>query len=208
MITGLRIALRQLVLGTVAASALMALPILTLDPSGARSGAPGLTVGWGFTLTNDVNWIEVVQAQLCLDSPLNNPCFNPSPQFVDIISSPPNDVIVGPSGSVSQPYAPLSLMGLGSFLIAPGAIAGSSVVGNILLTYNVFDGDPNGNGAQIGFNQAISSAASVTVTGGAVPEPATWGLSGIALVGFGVRRLRWLARLKQRFVGGQIHQYR
>ena len=104
----------------------------------------------------------MVQAQFCLDVPLGNPCFNASPQFIDIISSPPNDVIVGPSGSVSQPYAPLSFMGLGSFLIDPGAILGSSVVGNILLTYNEFDGDPNQGGNQIGFNEAISAAASVT----------------------------------------------
>jgi hypothetical protein len=183
-------ALRQIVLGTVVASALMASPLLTLTPGGLLSGTPGSTVGWGFTLTNDLNWIEVAQAQFCLDSPLNNPCFNASAHFVDIISNPPNDVIVGPSGSVSQPYAPLSFMGLGSFLIAPGALAGSSVVGNILLTYNEFDGDPNANGNQIGFNEAISAAARVTATAGTVPEPATWELAGIALAGFGVRRLR------------------
>jgi hypothetical protein len=187
MITGLK----QIVLGTVAASALMASPILTLTPGGAISGTPGSTVGWGFTLTNDVNWIEVAQAQFCLDSPLSNPCFNASAQFIDIISNPPNDVIVGPSGSASQPYAPLSFMGLGSFIIAPGAIIGSSVVGNILLTYNEFDGDPNQGGNQIGFNEAISTSARVTVTAAnTVPEPATWGLAAIALAGFGARRLR------------------
>jgi MYXO-CTERM domain-containing protein len=190
MIPGLKTALKQIGLFTVAASALMAGPILTPSPSGALSGTPGSTVGWGFTLTNDVNWIEVVQAQFCLDSPLSNPCFLASAQFVDIISNPPNDVIVGPSGSASQPYAPLSFMGLGSFLIAPGAVPGSSVVGNILLTYNEFDGDPNQGGNQIGFNEAISASASVTAAGSAVPEPATWGLAAIALAGLGARRLR------------------
>jgi PEP-CTERM motif len=128
----------------------------------------------------------VVQAQFCLDSPLHNPCFNASNQFVDIISNPPNDVIVGPSGSVSQPYNPGSNMGLGSFNIAPGAARGSSVSGNILPTYNTFDADPNGGGNQIGFNDAISAAASVT----AVPEPAALGLAGFALAGLGALRLR------------------
>jgi MYXO-CTERM domain-containing protein len=190
MIPGLKTALKQIGLFTVAASALMAGPILTPTPGGALSGLPGSTVGWGFTLTNDVNWIEVVQAQFCLDSPLSNPCFLASAQFVDIISNPPNDVIVGPSGSVSQPYAPLVFLGLGSFLIAPGAVPGSSVVGNILLTYNEFDGDPNQGGNQIGFNEAISASASVTAAGSAVPEPATWGLAAFALAGLGARRLR------------------
>ena len=190
MTFGLKTILKQILLGTVVASALIAAPILTLSPGGAISGAAGSTVGWGFTLTNDVNWIEVVQAQFCLDSPLNNPCFLASAQFVDIISNPPNDVIVGPSGSVSQIYAPLSNLGLGSFLISPGAAVGSFVAGNILLTYNVFDADPNAGGNQIGFNQAISASARVTVTATALPEPATWGLAGIGLAGLVARRLR------------------
>jgi MYXO-CTERM domain-containing protein len=190
MMPGLKNMLKKIVLGTVGASALMAGPLLTPSPGGALSGLPGSTVGWGFTLTNDVNWIEVVQAQFCLDVPLGNPCFDASPQFIDIISSPPNDVIVGPSGSASQPYAPLSFMGLGSFIIDPGATLGSSVVGNILLTYNEFDGDPNQGGNQIGFNEAISASASVTAAASAVPEPATWGLAAIALAGLGARRLR------------------
>jgi hypothetical protein len=191
MTLGLKTTLKQILLGTVAASALIAAPILNLSPGAAISGAPGSTVGWGFTLTNDLNWIEVVQAQFCLDSPVNNPCFLASTQFVDIISNPPNDVIVGPSGSVSQIYAPSSNLGLGSFIISPGAAIGSSVVGNILLTYNTFDADPNAGGNQIGFNDAISARASVTtITESTLPEPTTWGLAGIGLAGLVARRLR------------------
>jgi hypothetical protein len=186
MAIGLRTSLKLVSLGVVAAVASTASPILQLSPSGAISGAPGSTIGWGFMLTNDLNWIEVVQAQFCLDSPLGNPCFNDSPAFFDIISNPPNDVIVGPSSLASQPYNPASNMGLGSFTIAPGAANGSSVAGNILLTYNTFDADPNNGGNQIGFNDAISAAASVT----AVPEPATLGLAAFALAGLGALRLR------------------
>jgi hypothetical protein len=186
MILNLKSALRVVWLGTVATGILAAGPVLSLTPSNSLTGNPGSTVGWGFTLTNNVSWIEVVEAQFCLDAVIGNPCFNPSSQFFDIISNPPNDVIVGPGGSASQPYDPSNNKGLGKFTIAPGAPNGSSVVGNILLTYNTFDNDPNNGGNQIGFNDAISAAAKVT----AVPEPAGLALAGLALAGLAALRLR------------------
>lgn len=186
MIPGLRTSLKLVLVGMAVAIALTATPILHLTPGGSLFGTPGSTVGWGFGLTNDVNWIEVVQAQFCLDSVVSNPCFIASTQFTDIISNFPNDVIVGPSGSASQPYNPGANMGLGSFAVAPGAAIGSSVVGHILLTYNTFDADPNAGGNQIGFNDAISTPASVT----AVPEPVGFLLAGFALAGFGTLRFQ------------------
>lgn len=176
----MRLVLKLILMGTLAVVALTAGPVLTLSPSGNISGPPGSTVGWGFTLTNNVNWIEVVQSQFCLDSPLHNPCFNASIQYTDIISNPPNDVIVGPGGSVSQPYDPGNNQGMGSF-----AVGSSSVTGNILVTYNTFDADPNNGGNQIGFNDAISALASVTV-----PEPATWGFAAMALAAAALRLRR------------------
>jgi len=185
---GLKTSWKLILMGTVAAAALTAAPLVTLTPSGALSGPPGATVGWGFSLTNDVNWIEVVQSQFCLDSPLGNPCFNASSQYFDIISNPPNDVIVGPGGTVSQIFDPLSNLGMGSFSIAPGASIGSVILGNILVTYNTFDADPNLGGNQIGFNDAISAAASVSVASATtVPEPATFEFFGIALVAIIIR---------------------
>jgi hypothetical protein len=189
-------ALRAVCLGAVATAALSAAPILVLNPvGGALSGAPGSTVGWGFTLSNTTNWIEVVQAQFCLDAgggPFN-PCFNASNQFTDIISGV-NDVIVGPAGSVTQAYL-AGTTGVGSFAIAPGAVIGSSVVGNIVLTYNTFDNDPNAGGNQIGGNLTTFSAASVTASnggggGGGVPEPATLGLVGFALISLAGLKMR------------------
>jgi len=165
-------------LAAAVAAALTAGPVLTLSPTNSLTGVPGSTVGWGFTLTNDVNWIEVVQAQFCLDSPLGNPCFNASTQFFDIISNPPNDVIVGPGGTATQPYTPAQNKGLGSFAINAGAANGSTVSGNILLTYNTFDSDPNSGGNQIGVNNAISAPAGVTAI---VPEPSGLVLMAIAL---------------------------
>ena len=172
--TSLKLIFKLAVLGAVAAGTLAAGPLLALTPGNNLTGAPGATVGWGFSLSNDFNWIEVIQAQFCLDQPIGNPCFTPSAQFFDIISNPPNDVIVGPGGLVSQIYNPGANLGLGSFTIAPG---GGTVLGNILLTYNTFDDDPNNGGNQIGFNDAISVGASVS----AVPEPATFVLAALSL---------------------------
>ncbi len=168
------------------AATLGAAPTLTLSPNGNLIGAPGATVGWGFTLTNNLNWVEVVQAQFCLDAVVGNPCFNASTRFTDIISNPPNDVIVGPGGSVTQVYNPGLNQGLGSYTINPASANGAVVSGKILLTYNTFNADPNAGGSQTGFNDAISVNASVTAS--SVPEPGSIGLVGLALIGLAVKR--------------------
>ena len=55
-----------LVLG-LSASALQAVPVFTLDPpGGAVSGTPGSTVGWGFTLSNNTDWLVVTVSAFCV----------------------------------------------------------------------------------------------------------------------------------------------
>jgi hypothetical protein len=162
--------------------------VLILTPTGALSGAPGDTLGWGFQITNDANYIEITSASFCL-SPVNFPaCTLPTTGvFTDFISGY-NDIIVGfPGGTdpatVAQPFDPIALTGIGSFVIDAGAPIGAADVGTIVLTYNVFDADPNDPGANtLATDQVLTAVANVEVAS-STPEPATFGVFGLGLVG-------------------------
>jgi hypothetical protein len=167
--------------------------VLTLSPADL-TGAPGSTVGWGFTIDNDVDYIEITSSQFCL-APVNFPLVCPSPTtgtYTDIISTPPEDVIVGPPGgtdpsSVTQDFDAIAGTGVGSFQINPAAVSGDSDVGQIVLTYNLTDLDPNDpNAVVLGTDLVLSANASVTV--GTTPEPMTAGLLAVALAAFWLRK--------------------
>lgn len=183
---------------TWGATALSAAPILMLLPSGDLAGPAGATLGWGFTISNDTNYIEITSAQFCanpVDFPLS--CNAPaSGNFTDFISQF-NDIIVGPpdgvvTASVTQHFDPAAHTGIGSFQINTSASAGSTDVGQIVLTYNEYNADPNiGPFNVIASDQVLPANASVTVTRGlVVPEPATTGLVGIALAALTAIRKR------------------
>ena len=183
------VVLKALCLGVLLAASLPATTTLVLNPvGGALTGALGGTVGWGFTLSNSANFIEVTQSVFCLDAGPGpfNPCFSTSSRYTDIISTPPSDVILGPGGSLTQPWV-VSSKGVGSFNIPIAAPVGLFASGNIVLTYTTFDADPNRGGNQLGGDLTVFAPASVTVTG--TPEPATLGLVGLALAGLAIRRL-------------------
>ncbi len=160
---------------------LSATPILTLTPSGDISGAAGSETGWGFTIQNDSGYIEITSAQFCL-SPVDFSlgCTAPTTgTFTDIISGF-NDIIVGPPGGTDpdiamQNFDPVAGTGVGSFQIDPAATVGAMDIGEIVLTYNLTDLDPNDpNAMQLGTDLVFSAPASVTVIPPVVvttPEP-------------------------------------
>ena len=158
-------------------------PTLSLLPSGDISGPAGANIGWGFTITNNLDYIEITSAEFCL-TPFPA-CSAPTiGMFTDIISQFGNDVIVGPPGAmddpstVSEPYEfdMMAKTGVGNFAINPGALPGDTNSGQIVLTYNVFDQDPNNGGMELFDDQVLTANASVTVTAATTPEPATAGL--------------------------------
>lgn len=179
-----RSSLIALVLAATWAASLQAAPTLTLLPSGNVFGPPGSTVGWGFTITNNMNYIEITSAQFC-DNPVNFPinCIPPSTgTFIDYISQY-NDIIVGPpdgvvTSVVTQQFDPVALTGVGAFQINPATFPND--VGEIVLTYNEYDADPLvGPYNTIGSDLVLSAPASVQA-----PEPGTAALAAIALTGF------------------------
>lgn len=179
---------------TASAGRLSADPLLTLTPSPDLSGAPGSTVGWGFTIVNDTPYyLEFSSSEFCVAPVILTPAVSCTPPvtgvFNDIIVG--NDPIIAPNSSLSEDFDPVGFTsGLGYFDIDPDAAYPSSDVGQIVLLYDGYDVDPRGgNYTQFLYSVPLAADASVTVT----PEPATVALmaaalSILALMGLRARR--------------------
>jgi len=167
-----------------------ATPTFALSPaSGTIFGGPGQTIGWGFTITNTVDYLLVTSVN-----------FLPTPSasigtFTDFIAQF-NFIVVGPSPestTVSQAFNLGLQQGTGSFAISPTAVIGSKATGNLQFTYDLYSVSPNDinfdpTADAVSLGNVASQAAEVDVT----PEPASFVLVGSALaaLGFTVRRLR------------------
>jgi hypothetical protein len=160
---GWRVGAVVVLIGLFTAAAAHAVPTLQLDPvGGAISGAPGATIGWGFTITNSTDFIVVTSATFT---------GSPPGTFTDFISAF-NFIVVGPSpenSSVSQTFDATTMAGIGSFAISAGAMSGTTS-GQIELTYDLFSRSPNDPSFDpdtdtLATDQVLSAAASVTVVG-------------------------------------------
>ena len=152
-----------------------AAPVLDLIPAnGTIGGGPGDVVGWGFTLTNTTDFLVVTSADFVSSVALGT--------FTDFIG--PNFIVVGPAPEnpvVSQFFNALAMTGIGSFAISPSAALGSTVSGEIQLTYDLFSRSPN----DPTFNPAtdtlsVGNLLSGTASAQVVPEPASWLMMGTA----------------------------
>src|ERR1700730_8316574 len=160
-------------------------PLLQLiPPSGTVSGGPGSTVGWGFTLTNNANFVTVSGSDFC-EGAILSPCPHAIGTYTDFIGQF-NFIVAGPppeSSIVSQTFNQVTKTGVGSFRINPSALNGSVAAGQIVVTYDLFNLSPN----DPAFNPALNTIstgnrllanARVNVT----PEPGSWSLSAMAVV--------------------------
>ena len=167
--------------------------ILDVTNGGDINGSPGDLIGWGFTLTNNSNFVEITSAQFCVN-PVSFPACGASSvgNFMDFISSF-NDVIVGPGGSASQVFDANAFTGIGSFRINPGAPLSFIEAGQLVLTYNICDADPSAGGNCFA-SDFVSTNATLGVNGipavSATPEPALVVPVGAALILILARRRR------------------
>lgn len=172
-------------LGTLFCTPLQAATSFQLNPlDGAIFGTPGATIGWGFNLSNDENFLVVTSAAFETSDSLGT--------FTDFISAA-NFFVVGPENSGSTVWAQTFnagvQTGIGSFSINPDAARGSVANGDMILTYDLFSRSPfdanfNPDTDTLSNGNVLSATASVTVS---IPEPQTYAM---LLAGLGLLVLR------------------
>lgn len=170
-------------------------PILVLDPPGGDLvGGPGSTVGWGFSLTNNTDYLVVTGATFAAPPSLGT--------FTDFISAF-NFFIVGPAPettTVSQVFNASLFTGIGSFAISPLALPGTHASGQIVVTYDLFAVSPNDplfdpDTDTLSNGNLLRVDASVIVPSATVPEPATFALVSGALGAVSLLRRRSRRRM-------------
>ena len=149
--------------------------VFTADPiNGVITGAPGQIIGWGFTITNDTNFVVPTSSEFDPGNPLVG-------TYMDFI--PFQFFVIGPapeSSTATAAFDANTQSGLGSFAILPGAPLGL-LSGTLTLTYDVFSVSPNDpnfdpDADLIAVNQILSVPAGVDVE--VTPEPASFFMLG------------------------------
>jgi hypothetical protein len=174
---------------------------LTLDNS-TLTGLQDDIVGWGFTIQSTavpdgassiIPWLLISSVDFVPD-----PGFQPVGVFNGFLTmSPEVGVVIGPAagnGEVnpwSEPFDNDLLTGIGSYQINDFQSLGDMTIGNIVVTYDMYnlsplDPDFKGEINTLAVDQTMSAATSVTVgaAGATVPEPGTGMFVATALLGW------------------------
>lgn len=171
------------------AAVVHASPVVTALPGGSISGAPGATIGWGFTATPDPQYAASFIASFLTGE--TNPSLG---TYSDIISyqGGPSQGLLNPGAPWTENFSfsadPAQQMGLGAYQISSSAAPGQSDSGNILLEYELFTVSGPCPGCYVE-SGTLQVPFTVTVADGpSAPEPATWSmLLGAALAAMGCR---------------------
>lgn len=153
-----------------------------LPSSGAISGAPGSTIGWGYSITNQsaTNWLVMTGVSADVFS------FGVPNAFV--FDFP----ILAPLTTVTLVYDPVNGLGLFEFTWDPNAPIGFTNTGLFTVSGEFWDADPflGGNFVSLGVDQSAAYSATVTQPAGTpVPEPST-----LLLMVSGIAGLVWRRR--------------
>ncbi len=171
-----------LLLGATAAQASI-LDVATKD----LTGTPGSRVGWSFSLNNDTPFDLYVLRVYAGGTLFGSNGVSALGTFRDDIAyTTGNNGIVVASGGTYNGSFPAN--GLASFAINGGAPYLASVNGKIHLDYELYDSNVDFQGAGVLTAQYQGQDALASVT--AVPEPSTYALFCLGLVGLGYVRKR------------------
>jgi hypothetical protein len=174
-------------LGTAAPATAMPFTFATLPTSGAISGAPGTTIGWGYSITNPsgVLWLELTGLSA---DPVAHATLD-----LFIFDFP----ILAPLQTTNVPYDAVAGLGLAELTWDTTAPLGFVNAGTFQLEGAFYDDDPLGAGVFV----ADATAQIAPYTGTAqrnpatVPEPGIWLSLGAGMLA--------LMRLRQRAYGNR-----
>jgi len=195
------------ILAIAAMSLAQATPTFTINPTGQQAGL-GQTVGWGFEADDDTFYLVPVASDYCLSFntttdalPCQPPPYDANPvpggTYTDYITNPPYVFFVSAPGTPDtsqQTFSP-GVSGIGQFVINNDpTLVGQTLSGVIVLEYNLYSCDPTScddaveetNSANNSLDFFVTAEAQIQV----VPEPATLGLTAVALLLGLVRRRR------------------
>lgn len=185
---------------------------VNLDSLGIIHGLPGDTVGWGFSIDWDSNAGDYVKFN---SSSLTGSLSSLSTGgYTDLIGTGtygngPVNFSVPANSNWSQPFldttfgpgvSPLDTYeGAGGLSIDAGATPGAEYIGQMLMTFSIFDGDPGAGGTSMGSrNIALDVTVGVDTPpvtdpnaggGGDAPEPGTLALTfGAGVLAYIVKR--------------------
>ncbi len=148
----------------------------TIPASGAISGFPGSTIGWGYTITNQS------ATDVLVFTGLSAGLFQNGTPLV-LFDFP----IVAPGATVSVPFDPLNGLGLYQLTWDPNAPIGFVNSGTFIVTGDFCTDIFCSNVVQGNQSQSASYAATVVPT----PEPASLTLVAAGLAGVVSRFRRW-----------------
>jgi hypothetical protein len=137
-------------------------------PGGSITGGPGDTVGWGFTLTNSTaDWISVTSSALTFET---NSILGVYTDNIGLQSGPPPSFALAPSTFWSETFDGVS-QGIGAYTIASNAVLFAQDSGQILVSFDEFNGDPTNGGVQAGSSNVSAAFTVEIVPTSEVPEP-------------------------------------
>jgi hypothetical protein len=161
-----------------AAGARASAVIALIPPDGVIPGAPGSTVGWGFSLTNGADWVSIDSVTTENEtSPLGG-VSGGFTSYMDLLGGLSNGV-TAPGKTWTLPFTPGSPgTGLGQYAIDPSTPLGASDSGDFVIFYDEFSADPNTCGScyietlQLFDSNRNAPAFAINVPASAIPEPA------------------------------------